>query len=267
VSSVDVDRVREARRQKLRKEFDNLTFKPEEGVEDFALRMSAIVSELQSLGDTTSELDGVQKMLWVAPARYGQMACSIETLLDLRELSIEELSGRLAASEGRGEPEQDASGRLLLTEEEWRARSSGHGFGEGSSGEGEKGRFDSKPKEVNNDRAQAKGGGDAPPRRKGECRYCGIKGHWAKECRKRERDRWEKGHEAHIAQAEEAPPAMLLTASVTDVVTERALDAGIQYVFLNEERVVPMPTDGRRWFFDSGASNHMTGCREMIADG
>jgi hypothetical protein len=30
------------------------------------------------------------------------------TLLDLRELSIDELSGRLAVSEGRGEPEQDA---------------------------------------------------------------------------------------------------------------------------------------------------------------
>jgi hypothetical protein len=99
---------------------------------------------------------------------------------------------------------------------------------------------------------------------KGECRYCGIKGHWAKECRKRERDRREKGHEAHIAQAEEAPPAMLLTASITDVGAHDVTDAGTQYVFLNEERVVPTPTDDGRWFFDSGASNHMTGCREMV---
>jgi hypothetical protein len=50
------------------------------------------------------------------------MACSIETLLDLKELSIEELSGRLAASEGRGEPEPESGGRLFLTEEEWAVR-------------------------------------------------------------------------------------------------------------------------------------------------
>jgi hypothetical protein len=50
------------------------------------------------------------------------MACSIKTLLDLSMLSIEELSGRLSASEGRGEPEQDDAGRLLLTAEQWAAR-------------------------------------------------------------------------------------------------------------------------------------------------
>jgi hypothetical protein len=57
---------------------------------------------------------------------------------------------------------------------------------------------------------------------------------------------------------------MLLTAGVTDVGAQGVTDAGTQYVFLNEERVVPTPTDGRRWFFDSGGSNHMTGCREMV---
>jgi hypothetical protein len=72
------------------------------------------------------------------------MACSIETLLDLSTLSIEELSGRLSASEGRGEPEQDASGRLLLTEEEWETR---HQQRMGSSSYGEKkGKPQGKPK-------------------------------------------------------------------------------------------------------------------------
>jgi hypothetical protein len=72
---VGVDRVREARRQKLRKDFDKLAFNADENMEDFSLRVSSIVTELQSLGDTTSELDGVQKILRVAPRRYGQMAC------------------------------------------------------------------------------------------------------------------------------------------------------------------------------------------------
>jgi hypothetical protein len=53
---VGVDRVREARRQKLRKDFDKLAFDADENVEDLSLCVSAIVTELQSLGDTTSEL-------------------------------------------------------------------------------------------------------------------------------------------------------------------------------------------------------------------
>jgi hypothetical protein len=73
------------------------------------------------LGDSTIELDTIQKMLHVMPKGYSQMACSIETLLDLSTLSIEELSGRLATSEGRSAPEQDDAGHLLLTTEEWAA--------------------------------------------------------------------------------------------------------------------------------------------------
>jgi hypothetical protein len=43
---VGVDRVSEARRQKLRKEFENLMFKTGEGIEDFSLRISSILTEL-----------------------------------------------------------------------------------------------------------------------------------------------------------------------------------------------------------------------------
>jgi hypothetical protein len=49
------NRVREARRQKLCKEFDGMAFKSRESVEDFSMRISSLVSELQSLGDSTSE--------------------------------------------------------------------------------------------------------------------------------------------------------------------------------------------------------------------
>ncbi|NEM18754.1 hypothetical protein G3V96_28945, partial [Escherichia coli] len=89
----------------------------------------------------------------------------------------------------------------------------------------------------------------------------------------------EKGNEAHIAQAQEDHGDALLNISLVDVtddsppedlspapVMHGTVNAGVEYVFLNEERVIPTPTDGKRWFFDSGASNHMTGCREMLSD-
>jgi hypothetical protein len=206
---VGVDRVREARRQRLRKDFDALAFQSGETVEDFSLRVSSLVTELQSLGDTTSELDGVQKILRVVPPRYAQMACSIETLLDLKDLSIDELSGRLAASEGRGEPEQDASGRLYLTEEEWRARDKNRQPGVGSSGSSSKQRKDRPGGGKDGTR------GGSGPSKEDRCRYCNKKGHWARDCRKKKRD-----EEANLVQhVDEEEPALLMVevCAVADV--------------------------------------------------
>jgi hypothetical protein len=72
----------------LRKDFDKLAFNADETSENFSIRISAIISKLQSLGDKISKLDGVQNILRVVPARYVQMACSIETLLDLERLKV-----------------------------------------------------------------------------------------------------------------------------------------------------------------------------------
>jgi hypothetical protein len=98
------------------------------------------------------------------------MACSIETFLDLNTLSLEELSGRLSAVELRGSSDQEASGRLLLTEEEWSARQQHRAQGSSSGSKGP-----NKPKPQGGDK------NSAPPRA-GNCRYCGKAGHWAKEC-------------------------------------------------------------------------------------
>jgi hypothetical protein len=62
----------------LRKEFESLEFKMGEAIEDFVLRLSGILTELQSLGDMVTELATVQKFIRVVPSRYTQMACSTE---------------------------------------------------------------------------------------------------------------------------------------------------------------------------------------------
>ena len=91
------------------------------------------------------------------------------------------------------EPESKASGRLLLTEEEWFAqsrqqpaagaslsstnRSRGRARGGGRGGRGQ----------------SARGGGGRSVL-EDTCRYCGLVGHWAKDCRKKKRE------EAHLVQ-------------------------------------------------------------------
>ena len=63
------------------------------------------------------EEDIVCKLLRACPAKYSQMACTIEATLDLDQVSLEDVVGRLRKLERKEE-----SGKLLLTEEEWNAR-------------------------------------------------------------------------------------------------------------------------------------------------
>jgi hypothetical protein len=46
------------------------------------------------------------------------------------------------------------------------------------------------------------------------------------------------------------------------VVTESAQD---QAVFLNEEKVIPVSSPEGLWYFDTGASSHMTGLRDVFS--
>jgi hypothetical protein len=89
VMRIGADRIKEAMAQRLRKEFEDIMFLDSETLDKFGLRIINIVNNLQSLGDTVEELKVVQKILRVVPDQYAQMACSIETLLDLRTVSVE----------------------------------------------------------------------------------------------------------------------------------------------------------------------------------
>jgi hypothetical protein len=92
---VGVDRVKRAIAQRLCKEFESIAFRDGETLDSFVMRITALVNHLRSLGDQVDEEKVIEKILREVPERYAQMACSIETLLDLSMLSVEELLGRL----------------------------------------------------------------------------------------------------------------------------------------------------------------------------
>jgi hypothetical protein len=121
------ERVREARAQTCRSEFDNIRFKDGEKVEQFAMRLTGIMHDLEVLGDGVTEHKAVLKFLRVVPKRFKQLAHSISQLLDLKAMTVEELTGRFSAVEEELDMEDDEGGqhdgtRLLLTEEEWMER-------------------------------------------------------------------------------------------------------------------------------------------------
>ena len=81
---VGSDHVRRAALQRLRGEWEGLTFRPDEQVEDFVVRLTNLMEPMVRNGDT--DLDegcAVEKFLWCIPKRHEQLVFSIETLLNL----------------------------------------------------------------------------------------------------------------------------------------------------------------------------------------
>uniref|UniRef100_A0ACD5UZQ7 Uncharacterized protein n=1 Tax=Avena sativa TaxID=4498 RepID=A0ACD5UZQ7_AVESA len=130
-------RVRDSRVRWLRTEFETVTFKANERIDKFAMRISNIASALRSLGDSVDKEKVVRKFLSVVPTRFVQIAFSIKTLLDPAMLTVEEVVGHLRAVEERLDDDQGgiSSGQLLLTEEQWEARKR-QPRGGGTSGKG-----------------------------------------------------------------------------------------------------------------------------------
>jgi hypothetical protein len=64
------ERVHEAKVQMHRRDFDRLSFKDGETMEEFALWMSTIVDDLDTLGDPVGEYKAVKKFLCVLPHKF-----------------------------------------------------------------------------------------------------------------------------------------------------------------------------------------------------
>jgi hypothetical protein len=67
------ERIREAKAQTRRREFEELQFRAGESIEDFAIRLTSIVSDLELLGDPYDEYKAILKYLRVVPKKYRPM--------------------------------------------------------------------------------------------------------------------------------------------------------------------------------------------------
>jgi hypothetical protein len=115
--------VRNARAQRLKTEFESISFKEGEIVDDFTMRLGSLVTELGTLGEVIKEQQVVQKQLRVVPKHPSQVAVTIKVTQDLSKLTLEDADGRLRTTKDRA-MEDDAlppprvDGKLLLTEEQ-----------------------------------------------------------------------------------------------------------------------------------------------------
>lgn len=284
------DRVRKSTAQALRAEYEQISFRDGESVEDFALRLSNLVQRLAILGDPEPEEKVVRKYLRVARPRFKQLVVSIETLLNIDELTVEEVTGRLKAGsdDDPPAPTKNASGQLLLTKEQWLEQYKQDAGRRGASSSGGRG----KAKYRGRGRGRGSGGGGelraggnaAQSGDDDNCKYCGKKGHWAKECRKKKRD---EAAQAYLAEDDE--PTLMYIADATEVrhpsdpnfpsftppsshvSIDAAPTAAGNHVKLVEAKVFAAldgkeDRDPNRWVLDTGATNHMTGVRSAFSD-
>jgi transposase InsO family protein len=179
-----------------------------------------------------------------------------------------------------------------MTQEEWMAKlkiggnnsDKGSYSGSGSSGSGA-------GNKAGGSRGRGHGGSGTHPstgrgstmgqaKKPGKCKYCGNKGHLSKECRSRLRD---EAHLARVAQEEAAdsePTLLMARSTLVPLASSSPLDAASALspatlarrpVHIVEVKVLAQldgeaERDDTLWYLDSGATNHMSGCRDAFID-
>jgi hypothetical protein len=208
---VGAERVKDARLQTLKAEFDALRMKDEDTIDDFAGKLTAMSVRYGNLGGSLEDSAMVKKLFDTVPDRFLNVVAGIEQFYDLKSLAFDEAVGRLKAFEERtrrGAVSTRGDGpQVLLTQAEWEARqkksgggdSSGRGKAQDSGGRG-RGRGRGGGNRGRGGRGDAPGrGGAGRGRDKShiKCFKCHTYEHYANRCPSAE----QKGEEANLARA------------------------------------------------------------------
>lgn len=224
------NRVKEAKVQTLKSEFEGLRMKESELVDNFAIRLTTIVNKIQALGEKVEESYVVKKLLCAVPNKFLQIASTIEQFGDFKTMTVEEVIGQLKAYEDQLTGHGDASKEhILLTRAEWEAKT--------SKKEGKGSCSDTKSKEGgghgrgDGERANKSSKNNKFNIRKVKCYNCQDFGHFASDYRSKKKD-----DRAHLTEKYDDDEPTLLVAETCELVM--GLETS-EEIMLNEDKVKP----------------------------
>lgn len=254
------DRAKKARVQTLKSDFESMNMKESEQLDDFYMKLNALVTNIRALGETMEESYVVKKLLRAVPQRFLQITSAMEQFGNLEKMTIEEAIGSLKAHDERTREKMESKeGQLMLTEDEWIKKE----------------RNDKKLLLTREEwlKRSNKGGQDGPSsfrnrntrdKSKVRCYNCQIYGHYAADCRKPNRNRDQK-QEANMAVVEDDEPALLLAKYEGNESVEMKIEEkGVTPSLLMMKDAGSGET--KVWYLDNGASNHMTGFKSKFTE-
>jgi hypothetical protein len=109
-------KVKQAKLQTLRAQFENLKMKEEENIAEYLQRVDEIVNSVRALGETVEDKYIVQKVLRSFPMRYDAKISTLEDRDNLDKLTMDELHGILIAYEMRTRKERPSKGEMTFKE-------------------------------------------------------------------------------------------------------------------------------------------------------
>jgi hypothetical protein len=97
--NVGEDRVRKARVQALKRQFDRMYMAESETIMEFSQKLTTIVGEIRSLGAKLKDRVVMERLFSVVPDKFLPIIGTIEQWGDVSKMSVSEAIGRLRAFE------------------------------------------------------------------------------------------------------------------------------------------------------------------------
>lgn len=95
------DKLKNARAQTLKGEFETMRMKETYQLDEFYMKLNGLVMNIRALGESMKESYVVKKLLRAVPSKFLQIASAIEQFGNLDEMSVEEVIGSLKVHEER----------------------------------------------------------------------------------------------------------------------------------------------------------------------
>jgi len=244
-----VEKVQRIRLQTLRGEFESLQMKDDELISDYFSRVLIIANQIKRCGEEMSDLRVIEKVLRSLPSKFDYIVVAIEESKNLDDMTIDELMGSLQAHEQRLLKKVSTSIEKVFqtnvslnntkdqnAQERRQGRGRGRGRGQGRG----RGREFYRESEYNQSSTSRERGNNFKfDKSKVKCYCCGKIGHYKSEC-------W---YNDEVNNEE------------TSNLIKEEIDSTILLTFGGNEKI-----GNNVWFLDSGASNHMTGRKELFVE-